>query len=88
MCDVTGCLRIYFSQAWFTVIDAVKRHEDRGEYPLNVAMEMRFVRSSNAYISPAVNNTLSCYMEILSGINTPGFQEFEHGESCHSLDFC
>jgi len=65
-------------QAWYIVIDRVKEHQKKGNYPLNIALEMRFIKNSEALLSPAVGNTLSCYMEILSGIHTPGFEAFEH----------
>jgi hypothetical protein len=43
---------------------------------MNVALEMRFLTGSKAWLSPAFGNSRSCYMEILTGLDTPGWDAF------------
>ena len=46
------------------------------EYPLNVTMNVRFIRNSNCWLSPAYGAGHTCYIEILSGIHTRGWKQF------------
>jgi hypothetical protein len=43
----------------------VKTYARRGEYPLNVTMNVRFIHNSNCWLSPAFGEGHTCYIEIL-----------------------
>ena len=54
-------------------------YANRGEYPLNLALEMRFVKSSSMVLSNAYDEdpeAIYCMIEVLSVVNTTGFEEF------------
>src|SRR5262245_64076025 len=48
----------------------------RGRYPLNVAVNARFIGSSDALLSPAFGPGVTCYIEALSMEPTEGWTEF------------
>ena len=56
--------------------DRVDRWRARGLYPLNLTMNVRFVASSAALMSPAGGPGTNCYIEILSEAGTPGWRDF------------
>ncbi|KAG0055291.1 hypothetical protein BGZ83_009049 [Gryganskiella cystojenkinii] len=65
--------------AWNFVIDQLYEYAKRGEFPLNLTLEMRFVKASNLLMSAAYDedpNAIYCMIEILSVKNTKGFDEF------------
>ncbi|KAG0281331.1 hypothetical protein BGZ95_004968 [Linnemannia exigua] len=65
--------------AWNYVINQLYEHANRGEYPFNLTMEMRFVKSSTMLMSAAYDTdseAIYCMIEVLSVNNTPGFDKF------------
>ncbi len=71
-----------FTSAWTFVVDLVDQHAARNEYPMNMAMNARFIKGSDVLLSPAAGNPQSadrytCYIEILSYYKTPGWAAFE-----------
>ncbi|KAF9958591.1 hypothetical protein BGZ72_000170 [Mortierella alpina] len=61
------------------VIDKVYELAHQGKFPVNIALEMRFVKSSSMIMSNAYNENpeaIYCMMEIVSVVGTPGFEEF------------
>jgi len=65
--------------AWNFVIDQMYEYAKRGEFPLNLTLEMRFVKASNLLMSAAYDEdpeAIYCMIEILSVKNTKGFDEF------------
>ena len=71
------------TQACQAVLDILRVDAENGRFPLNVAMEMRWMKYSDAYLCPAVVGNPSeggsghtVYLEVLSFTNTPGWKEF------------
>ncbi|KAF8936094.1 hypothetical protein EDD21DRAFT_365292 [Dissophora ornata] len=65
--------------AWNYVIEQLYEYANRGEFPLNLTLEMRFVKSSSLLMSSAYDKdpeAIYCMMEILSVNHTKGFDEF------------
>ena len=48
------------------VFKRVKTYARRGDYPMNVVMNVRFINNSNCWLSPAFGEGHTCYIEILS----------------------
>lgn len=48
------------------VFKHVRTYARRGEYPMNVVMNVRFIHSSACWLSPAFGEGHTCYIEILS----------------------
>ncbi|KAG0362934.1 hypothetical protein BG005_003472 [Podila minutissima] len=66
-------------KAWNYVIDQMYEYSHRNEFPFNLALEMRFVKSSSMLLSNAYDDdpeAVYCMMEILSVKGTQGFEEF------------
>lgn len=71
-----------FKQAWMKVVDLVDQLAKQQKYPMNMAMNARFIKGSDVLIAPSAGNPqdadrYSCYIEILSYYKTPGWREFE-----------
>jgi hypothetical protein len=71
-----------FKQAWTFVLDLVDQYATRNEYPMNMAMNARFIKGSDVLLSPSSGNPqgadlYTCYIEILSYYRTPGWSAFE-----------
>ncbi len=73
-----------FVQAWSLVVDRLNALADATppRFPMNMAMNARFIRASDTLIAPSSGNPqgpqdLTCYIEILSHADTPGWPEFE-----------
>ncbi|KAF9085124.1 hypothetical protein BGX23_009957 [Mortierella sp. AD031] len=67
------------SKAWKFVIDKIQEYGDRGEYPVNMIMDMRFIKSSDqimSYVYDEDPEAIFCTIEILSAAKTKGFEEF------------
>lgn len=47
------------------VMKQVKTYARRGEYPMNVTMNVRFIHKSDCWLSPAFGEGHTCYIEIL-----------------------
>ncbi|KAF9963102.1 hypothetical protein BGZ70_007628 [Mortierella alpina] len=61
------------------VVDQVYELAHQGKFPLNLALEMRFVKSSSMVVSNAYDDdpeAICCMIEIVSGAGTPGFEDF------------
>ncbi|KAF9584614.1 hypothetical protein BGW38_005844 [Lunasporangiospora selenospora] len=66
-------------KAWMFVIDLMYQYAKKDQYPFNLTLEMRFVKSSDITMSNAYDKdpeAIYCMMEILSVVNTKGFEEF------------
>ncbi|KAF9359336.1 hypothetical protein BGX34_008432 [Mortierella sp. NVP85] len=66
-------------KAWTYVTDQMYLYAERGEFPLNLTMEMRFVKASQMMMSNAYDDdpeAIYCMIEILSVADTQGFEEF------------
>jgi len=66
------------STAWYDVVNEIERLEDLHKYPMNIALEMRFLRGSDITLAPAKKSKakLWCYIEVITGKYTPGWEEF------------
>jgi hypothetical protein len=80
-----GCVEIAFKldpafeqakQAIQTVFELTKAYAARGDYPLNMMMNVRFIHNSNCWLSPAFGEGHTCYIEILSSSQTRGWEQF------------
>ncbi|KAF9109211.1 hypothetical protein BGX27_007862, partial [Mortierella sp. AM989] len=66
-------------KAWNYVIDQIYAYAKIGKFPVNLTMEMRFVKSSSMLMSPAYDEdpeAIYCMIEILSVVNTKDFNDF------------
>ena len=63
-------------EAWSAMQELVDAWAARGKYPLNVAVNARFIGSSDALLSPAFGPGVTCYIEALSAEPTEGWTEF------------
>ena len=71
-----------FNQAWMYVVDLVDDLAAQDKYPMNMAMNARFIKGSDVLLAPSAGNPqavdqYTCYIEILSYYKTPGWAEFE-----------
>src|SRR6185503_15334594 len=53
------------------VFTRLRTYARRGEYPLNVVMNVRFIHNSTCWLSPAFGEGHTCYIEILSRARKP-----------------
>ncbi len=69
-----GCLEVGFKadadyanvrRAWKKTQLVVNDYAKRGLYPLNLSLNVRFIGSSNALLTPAYGQGLTCYIEIM-----------------------
>lgn len=58
------------------VFTRVKSYAQRGEYPMNVVMNVRFIHNSNCWLSPAFGEGHTCYIEILSRVKQIDWERF------------
>ncbi|HEU0297214.1 MAG TPA: D-arabinono-1,4-lactone oxidase [Anaerolineales bacterium] len=58
------------------VFKRVKTYARRGEYPMNVVMNVRFINNSNCLLSPAFGGEHTCYIEILSRAKPADWKRF------------
>jgi UDP-N-acetylenolpyruvoylglucosamine reductase len=58
------------------VFKQVKTYARRGEYPLNVVMNVRFINNSNCLLSPAFGGGHTCYIEILGRAKPADWKRF------------
>src|SRR5262245_36826390 len=61
-------------QAWQSVVEMTYALAARGQYPFNLTLNARFVRDSQALLSPALGNEHTCFIEVLSYHKTPGWE--------------
>ncbi len=80
-----GCVEVAFKLdsnfdnakwAMQQVFDRVNAYAKRGEYPMNVVMNVRFINNSNCLLSPAYGEGHTCYIEILSRTKPADWQRF------------
>jgi len=66
------------TRAWGLVVDKVRERAAAGEYPLNLMLEMRPIRSSQVLLSPAFgrDDEHHCYFELISFTGAPGCTAF------------
>ena len=58
------------------VFKHVKTYARRGEYPMNVVMNVRFINKSDCLLSPAYGVGHTCYIEILSRAKPADWKRF------------
>lgn len=66
-------------ESWNYVIGQVHEHAQRKEFPLNLMLEMRFLKASQMIMSNMYDedpDAIFATMEIVSAANTEGFEEF------------
>lgn len=63
-------------RAWQIAVDLVDRHARAGKWPLNLALNARFLGTSRALLSPCHGRAHTCFMEIMSFKGTRGWDEF------------
>ncbi|KAF9949513.1 hypothetical protein BGZ65_007267 [Modicella reniformis] len=76
-------------KAWSYVIEQLYQYAHRDQFPLNLTLEMRFVKSSQMMMSNAYDDdpeAVYCMMEILSVANTKGFEEFSANVGKYWMD--
>ena len=80
-----GCLEVGFKadpdvanvrRAWAATERLVEEYARRGLYPLNLTLNVRFIGSSGALLTPAYGDGLTCYAEIMWLGRPEGWQEF------------
>lgn len=80
-----GCVEIAFKidpdfenvkWAIHVVFERVKAYARRGQYPMNVTMNVRFIHNSDCWLSPAFGEGHTCYIEILSRTNQTSWERF------------
>jgi len=86
-----GCMEVGFKAdpdnanvlaAWDATVRLVKEYERRGLYPLNLSLNVRFIGSSTALLTPAYGDGLTCYVEIMWMGRPAGWRELS-SELCH-----
>jgi hypothetical protein len=58
------------------VREEIARQADRGQYPLNVVLNVRIIDHSDCLLSPAFGEGHTCYIEILSRTDERQWREF------------
>jgi L-gulonolactone oxidase len=80
-----GCLEVGFKAdpdaenvraAWHATERLVDAYAARGLYPLNLTLNVRFIGSSKALLTPAYGDGLTCYVEIMWMGRPEGWSEF------------
>ena len=71
------------AQAWKVAMDLVLEYGGRNRYPLNFVLHARYIKASDALLSPAHRSPaeigpsgLMCMIEAVTAIGTPGRDEF------------
>jgi hypothetical protein len=63
-------------RAWLIAVEMVERYARTRSWPLNLALNARFLGTSRALISPCHGRAHTCFMEIMSFRGTPGWDAF------------
>ncbi|KAF9965467.1 hypothetical protein BGZ70_004804 [Mortierella alpina] len=66
-------------RSWSYVIEQVHEYAQRNEFPLNLMLEMRFLRASQMIMSNMYDedpDAIFATMELVSAVKTKGFEEF------------
>ncbi len=65
------------AEAWQVGMDLVLEYGGRGRYPVNFVLHARYIKASDALLSPAhASSGLMCMIEAVTAIGTPGRDEF------------
>jgi hypothetical protein len=79
-----GCLEVGFKvdadganvrRAWAATERIVAEYARRGLYPLNLTLNVRFIGSSDAMLTPAYGDGLTCYVEIMWSGRPEGWRD-------------
>ncbi len=62
--------------AWAMLDSVTMQFADKGQFPLNVTVNARFIAGSEALLSPAGGNRRTCYIEALGDIRNPAWRPF------------
>lgn len=62
-------------QAWRIAVELVERYARAGKWPLNLALNARFLGSSRSLLSPCHGRKHTCFIEIMSFKDTKGWDE-------------
>ncbi|MEM7536913.1 MAG: D-arabinono-1,4-lactone oxidase [Chloroflexota bacterium] len=65
-----------FFQAWESFETITNTYAQAGKYPMNVALNVRFLHNSTALLSPAHGDGHTCYIEVLCLIDTPHWHDY------------
>ena len=80
-----GCIEVGFKmdargdnvrQAFEAAERLVEKYAARGLHPMNLTLNVRFIGTSRALLSPAYGEGLTCYIEALCVGRSPGWSEF------------
>ncbi|HEY2513829.1 MAG TPA: FAD-binding protein [Polyangiaceae bacterium] len=80
-----GCLEVGFKadpdvanvrRAWEATERLVDEYAARGLYPLNLSLNVRFIGSSGALLTPAYGDGMTCYIEIMFMGRPKGWDQF------------
>lgn len=63
-------------RAWWFAIDLVDRYARQGKWPLNLALNARFLGESRALLSPCHGRKHTCFMEVMTYRDAKGWDEF------------
>ena len=63
-------------RAWEATERLVDEYASRGLYPLNLTLNVRFIGSSGALLTPAYGEGITCYIEIMWMGRPEGWAEF------------
>ena len=89
-----GCMEVGFKadpdganvrRAWEVTQRLVDDYAKRGQYPLNLSLNVRFIGSSGTLLTPAYGEGLTCYIEIMWMGRPPGWREFSSELCCEWL---
>lgn len=69
--------------AWRFAVELVERYARQGKWPLNLALNARFLGTSRALLSPCHGRPHTCFMEVMTHRDARGWDEFvmELGEA-------
>lgn len=74
--DLSYGLPVSRARQGFEVIrDTLERFKQKKRYPLNMVISFRFVKGSDALLSPAFEGP-TCFLEPLTYLTTPGYEAF------------
>jgi len=65
-----------FRKAWEDFVRITAAWNARGEYPLSMVCNIRFLGESTALLGPASGPGHTCWFEVLSGHGTPGWEAY------------
>ena len=63
-------------KAWFAVVDRLKALHHQAIYPQNLVLHARFGTNGTALLAPSSGQPFSCYIEIVTHMNTARHEEY------------